>query len=143
MKKIYKIILVVIIFIVSSITYISAQEFKVIVNSANPVSSLTQKQVSDYFLKKKTKWSDGTTVKPVDLSSKSSVRKSFSQKIHKKSTGQVRAYWQQLVFSGKASPPNEMKDDNAVISYIKTHKGAIGYISAGTKAEGVKKLVIK
>ena len=142
MKHIYKILLISFIF-VCSITFVSAQEFQVVVNSKNAVKSLTKKQVSDYFLKKKTKWSDGTKIIPVDLSSKSKVRTSFSKKIHKKSTVQVRAYWQQSVFSGKASPPSEKTSDAVVINYVKTHKGAIGYISSKTKASGVKVLTVK
>ncbi len=142
MKFISKILLVCL-FVASSIMYANGQEFKVIVNSSNTVSSLTKKQVSDFFLKKKTKWSNKTKVQPVDLSSRSEIRKKFSKTIHRKSTGQVRAFWQQSVFSGKASPPAEMRNDIAVINYVKKHKGAIGYVSKNAKTNGVKTITIK
>ncbi len=118
--------------------YANGQEYKIIVNSSNTVSSLSSKEVSNYFLKKKTKWSNGIKISPVDLSSNSVIRKNFSKNIHKKSIGQVRAFWQQSVFSGKASPPAEMKNDNAVINYVKTHKGAIGYVTKNANTDGVK-----
>lgn len=142
MKQTYKIILIGIIFIASSINA-SAQEFKVIVNNANTTSSLTKKQVSDFLLKKKTRWTDKTKVLPIDLSSKSAVRSVFTKQIHKKNVNQVRSFWQQSVFSGKASPPSEKTNDQAVINYVKTHKGAIGYISSKTKTTGVKVITIK
>ncbi len=142
MKFIYKILLVGL-FVVGSIVYTNGQEFKIVVNSSNPVSSLTKKQVSNYFLKKTTKWSNSTIVQPVDLGSRSSVRANFSKNIHKKSIGQVRAFWQQSVFSGKASPPPEMQNDNAVVYYVKTHKGAIGYVSKNANTNGVKTITIK
>jgi hypothetical protein len=122
---------------------VNAQSFKVIVNQSNNISTLTAKEVSDFFLKKKTKWSDNTKVTPIDLSSSSGVRGSFSKSIHKKSTGQIRAFWQQAVFSGKGTPPRELKSDLAVINYVKSNKGAIGYISASTDAGGTKVITIK
>ena len=135
------------IIIISIVLYFSiiikAQEYKVIVNKANPVTQLTKKQVSNYFLKKQKKWPDKSNVIPVDLSSKSSVRASFSRDIHKKSTSQVRAFWQQSIFAGKATPPRELPDDAAVVSYIKKFKGAIGYISSKANTDGVKVIIIR
>ncbi len=122
---------------------IKAQSYKVIVNKTNPVSELTKKQVSNYFLKKQKKWSDKTNVIPVDLNSKSNTRLNFSKDIHKKSTSQVRAYWQQMIFAGRGTPPREMQDEEEVISYVKKYKGAIGYVSVSTKTEGVKTIKIK
>lgn len=119
-----------------------AQGYKVIVNSANNKTSFTKKEVSDYFLKKKKRWTDKTSIIPVDLSSKSSVRAAFSKTVHKKSTSQVRAYWQQIVFSGRATPPREFANDKAVIAFVKANKGAIGYISSGTSSSGVKVITI-
>ncbi len=142
MKFISKIVLA-FIFIAGSIMYANGQEYKIIVNSSNTVSSLSNKEVSNYFLKKKTKWSNGTKINPIDLSSSSVIRKNFSKNIHKKSIGQVRAFWQQSVFSGKASPPPEMKNDNAVINYVKTKKGAIGYVLKNANTKGVKTITIK
>ena len=142
MKQTYKIILISIIFIVSLISA-SAQEFKVIVHNSNTTSSLTKKQVSDFLLKKKTRWPDKTKVLPVDLGSKSAVRSAFTKQIHKKNVSQIRSFWQQSVFSGKASPPSEKTNDEAVINYVKTHKGAIGYISSKAKATGVKIVTVK
>ena len=143
MKIFTKILVVCIVIFAFTISIAKSQEFKVIVNSSNSTSSLTKKQVSYYFLKKKTKWSNGVRVIPLDLKSSSSVRKVFTRKIHNKSITQVRAYWQQSVFSGRASPPTEKPNDLAVINYVKSHKGAIGYISKNTKAVGVKTIIVK
>jgi len=137
-KKFFTVLIILFIGIYS----VNAQSFRIIVNQSNKASTLTAKEVSDFFLMKRTKWSDNTKVTPVDLSSNSDVRESFSKSVHKKSTGQIRAFWQQSVFSGKGTPPREMKNDLAVISFVKSNKGAIGYISSGTNAEGVKVITI-
>lgn len=120
----------------------NAQSFKIIVNNANPNSSISKADASDLFLKKKAKWSNNAHVIPVDLNSKSSVRADFSQAVHKKSVSQVRAFWQQSVFAGKETPPREMKDDNAVIDFVKANEGAIGYVSSAAATSGVKVLTL-
>jgi ABC-type phosphate transport system substrate-binding protein len=118
------------------------QTFKIITNSSNSATSITQKDASDYFLKKKAKWSDGTAVKPIDLSSSSKVRESFSQQIHGKSTAAIRSFWQQAIFSGAASAPPEKENDTEVIEYVKRTAGAIGYVSASANTEGVKTISV-
>lgn len=119
------------------------QDYKVIVNSANTLSSISKKDAISFFLKKKSKWSTGDKVVVVDLGSKSSTRASFSKNILGKSTAQVRAYWQQSVFAGGATPPRELKTDAEVIAFVKSNKGAIGYVSSGANISGVKTITIE
>jgi len=115
-----------------------AQSFKVVVDSGNPITSLTRSEASDLFLKKKTKWVNGTTVFPVDLISGSKVREDFSQQIHGKGVATIRAFWKQAVSSGKVSAPPEKANDAEVIDFIKKNPGAIGYVSSTTNSAGLK-----
>jgi len=130
-------------FLLAGLTNTFAQSFKVIVNNSNTVNSLTNKEVSDLFLKKKTKWPSGTMVVPVDLSSGSSVRENFSQKIHGKSTTAIRSFWQQAAFAGTASAPVEKSNDEDIIEFIKKTPGAIGYVSSSTTLNGVKTISVE
>jgi ABC-type phosphate transport system substrate-binding protein len=122
---------------------VNAQAFKVIVNISNSSNALSTKEISDLFLKKKTKWSDGKQVLPVDLSASSQVRSGFSQQIHGKSTAAVRNYWQQAVFAGTATAPSEKASDAEVIEFVKKNEGAIGYVSASANTAGVKTIMLK
>jgi ABC-type phosphate transport system substrate-binding protein len=122
---------------------IFAQSYKVIVNTANLALSLSKKEVSDFLLKKTTKWADGTIVMPVDLNSNSQTREDFSKYIHGKSTGVIRSYWQQSAFSGTASAPPEKASDAEVIEFVKKNKGAIGYVSVVSNTDGVKTINLK
>jgi len=121
---------------------LQAQSYKVVVNSENPVSSVSSAKLSKYFLKKSAKWDNGNKVIPVDLSSKSDVRSQFSKAVHGKSVGSIKSYWQQYVFAGKGTPPVEKKSDAEVIEYVKRNPGAIGYVSAGADVSGVNVLSI-
>jgi len=119
-----------------------AQSFKVVVNSSNSVTALTKKEASDLFLKKKSKWTDGNAVSPVDLSSSSKVREEFSQQVLGKSISAVRNFWQQAAFSGTASAPTEKSSDEEVIEFIKKNPGGIGYVSSSANTSGVKTVSI-
>ena len=114
-----------------------AQSYKVIVNSSNNISSVSKSELSDLFLKKKAKWTNGQAVSPVDQSAKASVRESFSQDILGKSVGAIKSYWQQFVFAGKGTPPVEKNNDSEVLEYVKNNAGAVGYVSSGANTAGV------
>lgn len=133
-----------IIFIASAgITATYAQSFKVIANVENAAASLTAKEASDLFLKKKTKWPSGVAVMPVDLASNSQVRADFSQQVHGKNVAAIRNFWQQAAFSGAGTAPAEKQTDADVVEYVKKNVGAIGYVSAGANTSGTKAVAIK
>jgi ABC-type phosphate transport system substrate-binding protein len=118
----------------------SAASFKVIVNSAVNVSSLSKKEVSDLLMKRTPKWSNGTPVVPVDQSDRSAVREEFSKTIHGKPTAAVKSYWQQQIFSGREVPPVEKASDAEVLALVRSNPGAVGYVDAGADTSGVKVL---
>lgn len=120
-----------------------AQDFKIIVNSANGAAAITKKDATDIFLKKKSKWPTGEKAVAVDLGSSSAVRESFSSTVLGKSTSQVRAFWQQSVFAGGETPPQEVKTDAEVVEFVKSNPGAIGYVSSGASTAGVKTLAVQ
>jgi len=116
--------------------------FRVVVNEANPVSSLSRQEISDLFLKKSSEWSGLGRVLPVDQTEGTAARESFNREIHRKSSTAVRAYWQQRVFSGRDVPPPEKDGDQEVLAYVRKNSGAIGYLSPKASTEGVKVLEV-
>ena len=104
-------------------------EFQVIVHPGVEATSLDSGFVAASFLKKVTRWGDGSTVRPVDLDSRSTIRAAFSQRVIKRSVAAVRNYWQQRIFSGRDVPPPEVESERAAMRYVAEHPGAIGYVS--------------
>ena len=51
--------------------------YRVVVNAANPAASVRRSYVSRIFLKKLTRWTDGTLAAPVDLPEADPVREAF------------------------------------------------------------------
>nr|WP_321406371.1 substrate-binding domain-containing protein [uncultured Carboxylicivirga sp.] len=119
-----------------------AQSYKVIVNNTNSISTISKKDISQIFLKKKTKWENGVAIVPVDLTINSTTRELFTTEVHNKKISAIRSYWQQAIFSGAATAPIEKGADKEVIEYVKNNAGAIGYISGSSDASGVKVITI-
>jgi hypothetical protein len=113
-------------------------EFRVLVHPDNPAGPATREFLADAFFKSTTRWSDGETIRPVDLKPNSSTRASFSSAVLRRSIAAVRSYWQQRIFSGRDVPPPELDSEEAVVSYVLEHRGAVGYVSGATKVRGAK-----
>lgn len=120
----------------------TAQSFKVIVNEANTETTVSKSDLSAIFLKTKTKWADGSSITPVDLTARAAVREAFSKEVHGRGVGAIRSHWQQAAFSGAGTAPIERSSDADVITFVKSNPGAVGYISADTDATGVKVLQV-
>ncbi len=120
-----------------------AADYQVIVHPTNPRSSVTPEQLGRIFLKKIVKWDTGIAIVPVDQVPTARVRVLFTRIVHRKPDSAIASYWQQQIFSGRAVPPAEKADDAAVLAFVQAEPGAIGYISAGAGAEGVKVLSIR
>lgn len=123
-------------FLLCSLSAGAQGAFQIIVNQQNPTTGLTSDEISRLFLKKSRSWSDGTPVEPADLVSSSPVREAFSLSIHGRSVASIKSFWQHKIFSGLASPPPEMSDDDEVIAYVRDHRGAIGYVSDQAQLDG-------
>jgi ABC-type phosphate transport system substrate-binding protein len=115
--------------------------FKLVVNAEQRTEKLTKDDVSRIFLKKMTRWSDGTEIRVVQPKGDSAVRSAFDGAIHGRSPAAIRNYWAQMVFSGRDVPPVEKANDEAIVDFVKQSKGAIGVVSEGAALGGGVKVV--
>ena len=114
--------------------------FVVIVHPDVPTEEVSKKRVSQLLLKESLRWDGGLSAQPVDLDSKSPVRDAFSRQVHGRSVSSIKNYWLRKIFSGDGEPPPEVPSDAAAINFVKTHPGAIGYVSSQARLDGVKVL---
>ena len=120
-----------------------AQGYKVVVNAANPETSIRRSDLSDIFLKKATRWPHGEAAVPVDQSTTSPARAAFSKDVHRQGVDTLVQYWQQQIFSGRDTPPRVKLTDTEVMNVVQANAGAVGYVSDGaTLIDGVKLLSV-
>ncbi len=119
-----------------------AQEgYKIIVNPANPITSVSKAQVSMFFLEKAT-WDDGQPVSAVDLPTTSPVREAFSRDVLNMPVSSVAMRWRSVSSAGRSDPPPAMATDREVLAFVRLKPGAIGYLSASADTQGVKVISI-
>ena len=116
--------------------------FRVIVHPDNPVTSISKDDLSKLFLKKTSRWDDGTVAAPVDLGRQSSVREDFTKEIHGRSLSSILSFWQRQIFSGRGSPPAELNTEAEAVQFVKANRGAVGYVSSGTDTSGAKAISV-
>ena len=123
---------------VSTFTYAGVA---VIVHPSN-ANSIGEEDVQRLFLGKSKSFSGGGDALPIN-SKETGSRDQFNQNLLGKNESQVKAYWSQLVFTGKGTPPKELDSDDAVKAFVAANPNAIGYIDASKVDATVKAIITK
>ena len=117
--------------------------YRVVVHRTNAAESVSRRQLSELYLKKVTRWPDGSTVVPVEPPETSVTRAYFLSEVLGKSAFAVKAFWNKRVFAGRDTPPVEKRSDEEVVAFVRSTPGAIGYVAPTSPIEGVKVLPVK
>ncbi|HCS62963.1 MAG TPA: phosphate ABC transporter substrate-binding protein [Cellvibrio sp.] len=113
-------------------------EVAVIVHPSASFDSLTEDDVSRLFLGKSKSFPGGAQAVPVNQNEGAAARDKFNEGICKKNASQYKAYWSQLVFTGKGTPPKDAGDDAAVKALVAANPNMIGYVDASAVDASVK-----
>jgi hypothetical protein len=112
-----------------------------IVNSANPASTMRRERVAKIFFRQIDAWDNGEEILPVDQIERSPARIVFARDVQGLTVRALKMYWQRQIFTGAESPPPERVTDSDVLTYVRSNSGAIGYVLEGTDlGTGVKPL---
>ena len=118
-------------------TALAQDGYRIVVNPANPVGSLSRAQVSRMFLDKGT-WEDGAAVSPVDLLPSSVIRDGFSRDVLGMAIPAAVDRMRVAAQAVGANPPPALATDREVLAYVRLKPGAIGYVSLAADVSGVK-----
>jgi hypothetical protein len=105
-----------------------AGDIVVIVNPASGVHQMTRAQVADVFMARDRRLPNGVMALPLDMGMHSIERREFYEKLLRKSVPEINAYWARLLFSGRATPPQQIPDPVAALNAVAENKGAIAYL---------------
>ena len=107
---------------------IASAEVVVIVNPASKQGSIGDDDIKRIFLGKVKSFPNGEAATPVDQSEGTSARERFYSNLIGKSEAQLKAYWSQLIFSGKGTPPKTVGNDQETKDWVAKNHGGIGYV---------------
>lgn len=124
--------------LLGAVAQIASADVVVVVSAKSDVSSLTKEQVSQIFLAKSASFPSGGAAVPIDQDESSAARNEFYSKVTGKDAAQLKAYWSQLLFSGKAQQPQHVADNAAVKKAVEEKPGGLGYIDKSAVDASVK-----
>lgn len=122
----------------SALAFTTTVSAGVVIVNANNSSTITEADVSRIFLGKLKSFSNGTEAIPVDQAEGSPMRAEFVSSVLKKNDQQMKAYWAQLLFTGKGTPPKEMTSGADVKKLVAENPALIGYVDKGDVDASVK-----
>jgi len=118
-----------------------AGEIKVIANSSLTADTISAHDLKSVFLGEKNSL-NGAHVEPV-LERDGPTHEAFLKEYLRQNDSELQTYYRGLVVTGRGAMPKALGSDAEVVAYVSRTKGAIGYVSAETAAEGVKILTVQ
>jgi ABC-type phosphate transport system substrate-binding protein len=120
-----------------SAQFVRAEGLLVIASPQVPADTISTEELAAIYLTQKTAWPGGLPIVPINREAASAVRERFSEYVFERSPRELADYWNRLRFQGKL-PPLIQVSDQAIIGFVRSVPGAIGYIDAGQTVTGVK-----
>ncbi|CAG0937888.1 hypothetical protein GALLN_00037 [Gallionellaceae bacterium] len=105
-----------------------------------PVDKISVSEMAAIYTLRKTVWGNNAPVVPVNREANSALREKFSEAVFNLSPQELAEYWNQLRFKGK-QPPLVQTSDQAVLGFVRSVPGAIGYVDGSQAMTGVKVLL--
>ncbi len=126
---------------VAGLASAQAAEIAVIVNPNNPVSAMSEREVSDLYLGRSRSFvldEQKILAAVYEQPQDSALRESFFRALNGMNLKQLNAYWARLRFSGEVLPPMVLPDSRLVLDAVSRNRGGIGYIDAALVDTSVK-----
>ena len=89
---------------------------------------LSRESVALIFRRKQNYWENGTRIQPVNLPPAHPLRREFSRAILGQPPEALEDYWREMYFHG-VLPPHVLASEEAVVLFVASTPGAIGYVS--------------
>jgi TonB family protein len=116
------------------------QYVKVIANPSVKMDSISASELKSVFLQEKASLA-GSHVEPV-LARGGPAHAAFLRLYLGRTDSDLQTYYRSLVFTGRGAMPKAFNSDAEVVAYVARTRGAIGYISPESNAEGVHTLTV-
>lgn len=107
---------------------VHAEALVVIVNPASGVQQMTRTEVAEVYMARHRTLPSGVRALPLDIRSDAAEREQFYALLIGKTLAQVNTYWARLLFTGHATPPQQLDSPVDIVSTVAENKGAIGYV---------------
>jgi ABC-type phosphate transport system substrate-binding protein len=114
-------------------------DFVLVAHPSVEGSRIRRSVLVSIYRKDVVRWGNELRITPVDQSGQTAVREAFSREVLGLSLGEVQRFWEQRLAVDRQLPPITRASDEAVLAFVASNRGAIGYVRAGIELpQGVK-----
>ena len=106
-----------------------AEQIAVIVAKTHTTQTLSRADLARIYQRRQRFWNNGAKIVPFNLAAEHPIRRQFSVYIFNRSPEDMQDYWDTQYFHG-VSPPYALASEEAVIQFVASTPGAIGYVPA-------------
>jgi hypothetical protein len=117
----------------------NAQDVVLVANQGVRISEIRATDLRALFMGTKTRFSDGSHAVPVTLKG-GPAHEVFLKNHLDESPADFQAQWRKAVFTGQGVMPRAFDSEAALIEYVATTPGAVGYVSHIAPQDKVKSL---
>jgi ABC-type phosphate transport system substrate-binding protein len=118
-----------------------AQNVIIIANREFHAEQITSSDLRDIFTGVRSRLRDGSPVAPVTLKG-GPAHEVFLRNNLSETPEEFRTTWRKAVFTGQGAMPKTFDSETALIQYVATTPGAIGYVSRVSTQDAVKLLLV-
>lgn len=109
---------------------LATSQIVIITNIKNSESRISQKDIEDFFMKKKRFWPNGEAVRFFDHREENKSREIFLKNFIKKNSREVELYWiGEKIYTGNIAPI-QISSDAMMMAMVSRFDGGIGYVSS-------------
>ncbi len=116
----------------------SSQDIKIVGHQDGPPDQMDASELRSVFMAQRQWWGGDTKISIVLLKSSVPISEVVADKVFDMSPNDVKTYWIQIVFRGKAKTPKHFDSEDALIAYVARTPGAIGVVSAEADTAALK-----
>ncbi len=119
-----------------------AAELYLVVNAANPLRSLSQREAVALFTGRTRSYPNGDPARPFDQPRDSPAREAFYMALTGMDLARINSYWARLLFSGQVLPPTVVRNDVEMVESIKQRADALGYLSSAPSDPALRVVLV-
>ncbi|WP_106419356.1 hypothetical protein [Salinicola tamaricis] len=110
-----------------TLTLPAMADIAIVVKAGSGVGQLTRSDAVNIFMGRYRKLPNGNPALPLDVVS---LKARFYRALVNKNLAEINAYWARLVFSGEASPPQQVATATEMRQLVAHNPSAVGYLDS-------------
>lgn len=123
--------------VASALPRLAYSDELVVIVHPKVVDTPSKKDLGPIFTTRKSEWSGGVPIVPLNLPAHHDARIAFDQRVLGMDADQVARYWIDRRIRGGSAPPKQIPSEETILKLVEKTEGAIGYVrrSAASSAK--------